>query len=113
MQRLRMTISAAAALLLPLVAAAQTGSTVEEGKRAYMAHGCYLCHGTVGHGGVGPRLAPRPMPLEAMTVLVRHSPRSMPAYDANILPDADMRRIHAYLSSIAPSPAVEQIPQLR
>lgn len=80
---------------------------------AYMSAGCYQCHGTVGQGGVGPRLAPKPMPLEAMMVFVRHSPRSMPPYDTKVLPDAELRKIHAYLNSIAPSPAAEQIPELR
>ncbi len=36
-----------------------------------MRVGCYTCHGTVGQGGAGARLAPNTMPLAAMQVWVR------------------------------------------
>jgi type IV pilus assembly protein PilQ len=36
-----------------------------------MRVGCYTCHGTVGQGGAGARLAPNTMPLPAMQVWVR------------------------------------------
>jgi mono/diheme cytochrome c family protein len=91
----------------------KAGEVLTEQKRAYLVAGCYQCHGTVGQGGVGPKLAPQPMALAAFSSFVRHSPRSMPAYDARVLSDADMKRIHDYLSSIAPSPAADQIPQLK
>lgn len=86
---------------------------VAAGKRTYMIAGCHQCHGTVGQGGVGPRLVPKPMPIEALTAFVRHSPRSMPAYDPQVLSDDELKRIHTYLTSIEPSPAVDQIPQLK
>ena len=67
----------------------------------------------MGQGGLGPHLAPKPMPLVAMSAFVRNTSRNMPAYDVRVLSDQDMQRIHAYLSSIAASPTVDQIPQLR
>ncbi len=100
--------------LLPLAAVAQTTPTPAIlGQRAYMVAGCYQCHGTAGQGDVGPRIAPRPFPLEGLIAFVRGSSRSMPAYDAVVLPDAELRAIHAFLESIAPSPAPDQIPLLK
>jgi mono/diheme cytochrome c family protein len=105
---------ALAALLLPLAGMAQTNARPPiDGQRAYMAAGCYQCHGTAGQGGVGPRLAPKPFPVDGLIAFVRGSSRSMPAYDAVVLPDAELRAIHAYLESIAPSPTPDQIPLLK
>jgi ubiquinol-cytochrome c reductase cytochrome c subunit len=109
----RKLLAAMALAAVPLTCLAQGSDPNTDGFRAYMTAGCYECHGTVGQGGVGPRLAPRPMPLEAMMAFVRHSARSMPAYDAKVLSDADLSRIHAYLNGIAPSPAPDKIPELR
>lgn len=103
--------TSAAILFLALPPAATAAD--DANKRAYMVAGCYQCHGTVGQGGVGPRLAPQPMPLAALTAFLRHSARSMPAYDAKILPDEDVKRIFDYLSSIPASPPADQIPQLK
>jgi ubiquinol-cytochrome c reductase cytochrome c subunit len=105
---------ALAALALHAAAEAQPAQDANnENKRAYLAAGCYACHGTVGQGGVGPRLAPKPMPLPAMSAFVRNTARNMPPYSTQMLPEADMKRIHDYLSSIEASPAVDQIPQLK
>ena len=77
---------------------------IEAGRRAFMAAGCYQCHGTIGQGGVGPRLAPAPLPVEAMTAFVRYAARNMPAYSPQVLSDADLRLIHGYLDSIKDPP---------
>jgi ubiquinol-cytochrome c reductase cytochrome c subunit len=77
----------------------------EKGKTLYVKHGCWQCHGFVGQGGIaGPRIAPDPMPLEAMKNFVRNSNRAMPPYREAVLSDADFNEIHAYLTSI-PKPA--------
>jgi mono/diheme cytochrome c family protein len=77
-----------------------------KGKEAYMKYGCWQCHGTIGQGSpiTGPKLAPEPMPLEAMSTFVRNSRRTMPPYREAVLPNADLADIHAYLSSV-PKPA--------
>ncbi|MES2187099.1 MAG: cytochrome c [Pseudomonadota bacterium] len=106
-----------AALLLqvPVAALSQApdAAAAADGKLAYMAAGCYQCHGIAAHGGVGPRLAPNPMPLEALSAFVRHAARNMPPYPVAVLADADLQRIHRYLASITASPAPDQIPQLK
>ncbi len=106
--------SMALALLQPAAAVLAQGTPIlDDNQRAYMAAGCYQCHGTVGQGGVGPRLAPKPMPYEALSAFVRHASRNMPPYPPEVVSDADLHRIHAYLSAIAASPPADRIPQLR
>ena len=97
----------------PIAGMCQINITVEEGKRVYMSAGCYQCHGTIGQGGVGPRLAPKPFPVEALNAFVRGSSRSMPPYEVRVLSEGDLLLIHAYLSSIEASPPIDQIPQLK
>ena len=73
-----------------------------KGKMLYMKDGCYECHGTVGQGGTGPRLAPR----TASLAYVRRPAGQMPPYTAKVLPDADLADVLAYLMTIqAPPPA--------
>ncbi len=85
----------------------------EKGKAAFVTHGCWQCHGTVGQGGVaGKTLAPKPMPFEAFSVFVRHSNGPMPPYQKAILSDADLADIHAYLQSIPAAKDYKSIPLL-
>lgn len=105
-------LCATALLLVPLACLAQSKEAVADGKQAYMAAGCYQCHGTVAQGGIGPRLGPKPFPVEALIAFVRATNRAMPAYGPEMLTDADLRRIHVYLSAIPASPSVDHIPQL-
>ena len=80
-------------------------ASAENGKTAFIQHGCWQCHGFQGQGGIaGPKLAPDPMPVEALIAFVRGSNRLMPPYQEAILPNADLADIHAYLQSI-PQPA--------
>jgi ubiquinol-cytochrome c reductase cytochrome c subunit len=87
-----------------------SAESIAAGKLAYMKAGCYQCHGTVGHGGVGPKLAPAPMPLEAMTAFVRYTSRNMPAYGPELLSDADLKNIHAYLGTMEPPAKIDSMP---
>lgn len=114
----RILITLAAAMLLPLATLAQqapapTAAQIANGQLAYTTAGCYLCHGTVGQGGAGPKLTPQPFPVEALTAFVRVSPGSMPPYPAHMLSDADLRDIHAFLVSRPASPPASQIPLLK
>ena len=90
------------ALVLP-VCAAQAASP-EHGKLVFMKMGCWQCHGTVGQGGAGPRIAPDPIPDETFAAFLRTTSRAMPPYREKILSDADLADIYAYLQSI-PKPA--------
>ena len=105
-----------AALLLAVLGASQAAlaaGSAEKGKTAYVQHGCWQCHGFAGQGGVtGPKLAPDPMPLEAMSAFVRNTRGAMPPYQRAILSDADLADIHAYLSSIPAPKDYKSIPLL-
>src|SRR4029077_10749386 len=79
------------------------------GKEAFMQAGCYTCHGTVGQGGAGARLAPKPRAQAGVMAYVRSGRRGwsvaggMPAYPASMLSDSALADIYAYLASI-PAP---------
>jgi ubiquinol-cytochrome c reductase cytochrome c subunit len=104
---------AALAAGLVLGAAFNGASASEKGKQLYVKHGCWQCHGFVGQGGIaGPKLAPEPMPLEAMRNFIRTTNRRMPPYREAILSDADFAEIHAYLTSIPKAPDPKSIPLL-
>src|SRR5438445_9221189 len=105
-------IAAIAAGLLAAPLAAAAGSA-EKGKTAYVKHGCWQCHGFVGQGGVsGPKLAPNPIPPEALSAFVRNPARAMPPYHKAILSGADLTDIHAYLHSLPKRPDYKSIPLL-
>jgi mono/diheme cytochrome c family protein len=77
-------------------------------------YGCYQCHGTEGQGSpvTGPRLAPNPLPFEALSAFVRTSSREMPPFREAVLPNEDLADIYAYLQSIKPGPDYKAIPLL-
>ena len=104
---------AALAAGLVLGAGFNAASASEKGKQLYVKHGCWQCHGFVGQGGIaGPRIAPDPMPAEAMLNFVRSSNRAMPPYSPQMMSDADFKEIHAYLVSIPKAPDPKSIPLL-
>jgi|HubBroStandDraft_6_1064221.scaffolds.fasta_scaffold1463188_1 mono/diheme cytochrome c family protein len=74
------------------------------GKRVYMADGCYQCHGSVGQGSrpTGPHLAPNPVPFEGFAAQLRHPANTMPPYTSVVLSDQDLADIYAFLLSIPP-----------
>jgi ubiquinol-cytochrome c reductase cytochrome c subunit len=77
-------------------------------------YGCYQCHGTQGQGSVvtGPKLAPDPLPYEALSAFIRTSSRNMPPFREAILPNADLEDIYAYLKSIPAAKDWKTIPLL-
>ena len=94
----------------PAVAVAQSA---EKGQVAYVKHGCWQCHGFAAQGGIaGPKLAPDPMPLVALTAFVRHTRGAMPPYQEAILSSADLADIHAWLQSLPKAQDYKNIPLL-
>ena len=90
------------------------GASAENGKRLFMKAGCWQCHGTVGQGGVaGPRIAPDPLPYEALAAFVRTTNRAMPPYREAVLSDNDLADIYAYLESVPKPPAPDSLPLLK
>jgi ubiquinol-cytochrome c reductase cytochrome c subunit len=105
--------SVAPAILSPtfFVALAQNAANADNGKRLFFRNGCYECHGTMGQGGTGPRLAPRPLPAPALTAYIRKPGPGMPLYSEKVMTDAEAADVRAYLASIAEPP--KDIPLLK
>jgi mono/diheme cytochrome c family protein len=96
---------------------AALAASAENGKIAFVKHGCWQCHGFEGQGSVatsnGKVLAPDPMPFETFEAFVRSTNRAMPPYREAILSNADLADIYAYLQSIPKSQDVNSIPLLK
>ena len=104
---------AALAAGLLLAPGTTLADSAENGKQVFMRAGCWQCHGTVGQGGVaGPKLAPDPLPFDALSSFVRTTNRQMPAYRKQVLSDADLADLYAYLQSIPKGPDPKTIPLL-
>ena len=106
----RNLLFATGVLFAPVALAA---GSADKGKAAYVKHGCWQCHGFAGQGGVtGPKLAPEPMPLEALSAFVRNTRGGMPPYQSAILSEADLADIHAWLLSLPKARDHKSIPLL-
>ena len=83
---------------------------VANGKRLYLAQGCFTCHGRSGQGGAlngpAPSLAKTEMPFDGFVAELRDPANDMPAYSKALLSDQDIADIYAYVESLpGPRPA--------
>ena len=81
----------------------------ENGKKIYTTYGCYQCHGYVGQGGGGARLAPRPIAFAAFSRYVRLPTGQMPPYTPKVLSNQELADIYAFLLTIPQPPAANSI----
>ena len=109
-------------MALTLTAPAQAPTTpadnapannLESGKKLFAQYGCYQCHGYAAQGGVGPRLAPRPLAFAAFSKYVRQPTGEMPPYTAKVLSNPQLADVYAFLRSVPQPPPIESIPLLR
>jgi mono/diheme cytochrome c family protein len=101
---------------------AAPGGNAANGRTTFIKAGCQGCHGTVGQGGPGGRLAPKPVPIAVFTTYVRQGKvnnpganrnwAGMPPYSTKFISDSELADIYAYLASIADPPPVKNIPLL-
>ena len=86
------------------------------GKRLYLADGCFECHDRAGQGGrfnyLTPALAQIALPVESVIAFLREAPNDMPSFSADVLSDKDAADIHAYLSSLPGPKAAKDIPPI-
>jgi mono/diheme cytochrome c family protein len=103
---------AALAAGLVLGQASALAAAADKGKSEFLQHGCWQCHGYEGQGGVGPKLAPNPIPFDTLSNFVRTTNRQMPPFSKQILSDEDLADIYAYLQSVPKAPDPGGIPLL-
>lgn len=102
MKRIIFAVSFLAMFAASFAFAQAPAGDAAKGKVLFMKNGCYECHGTVGQGGTGPRIAPR----TGSIAYIRKPAGQMPPYTAKVVPDSDVADLLAYLMTIpAPPPA--------
>jgi mono/diheme cytochrome c family protein len=96
-------------------APAPTGSA-ENGKTAFIKHGCWQCHGFEGQGSTatsgGRVIADTQLPFDAFKAYVRNPAGAMPPFHVEILPDSALADIYAYLESRPKPKPAKDIPLL-
>jgi mono/diheme cytochrome c family protein len=89
---------------------------VADGKRLYLADGCFTCHGRVGQGGAyntpAPILAHTAMPFDGFKGQIRNPINDMPAFPTAILSDKDIADIYAFVESLPGPRAPKDFPIL-
>ena len=102
---------------LQSVAPASTGESLkgnaDNGKKLFVAFGCYECHGRQGAGAsTGARIGPPAISLAAVLRYVRAPTGQMPPYTAKVVSDQDLADIYTYLKSFPPLQPAANIPLL-
>lgn len=97
--------------------ASSPAGNVENGKRLFVKHGCYQCHGYEGQGaagganGSGARLGPDPMmPMRSFTNYIRKPTGIMPPYSASVVSDQNVADMYAYLKARPRPVSLDNIP---
>jgi mono/diheme cytochrome c family protein len=116
------TLFVFAALLFVLPAAqaqqssgAPPNGNAQNGKKLFMADGCYECHGRQGQGAAqtgAARIGPPMLSFDGFQSYVRKPTNNMPPYTSKAIPDQDLADIYAYLKSIPMPPKGKDIPLL-
>jgi mono/diheme cytochrome c family protein len=92
-----------------------TGSA-ENGKTAFIKHGCWQCHGFEGQGSTatsaGRVIADTQLPFDAFKAYVRDPAGAMPPFHAEILSDSALADIYAYLETRPKPKPAKDIPLL-
>jgi ubiquinol-cytochrome c reductase cytochrome c subunit len=105
--RLSLVAFFASCCVLPIANAA-LAADAERGAETYLRVGCWQCHGYAAQGAsTGPKLAPDPLPMEAIRDYIRVPGDRMPPYREAVLSDEEIADIHAYLETIPPAPNLE------
>ena len=112
--RVHLLLAAVAASLVASDAA--LAASADNGKTAFVQHGCWQCHGYEGQGSIttsaGRVLANTKEPADAFAAYVRQPTGAMPPFSAAILSDADLADIYAYLQARPKPKAASDIPLL-
>jgi mono/diheme cytochrome c family protein len=107
-KRLAVTAFAAAAFSLGASSLLQAQKAppgdAGNGKRLYLADGCFTCHGRSGQGGAfngpAPSLAKTEMPFDGFKAQLRDPANDMPAYSTAVLSDQEIADMYAFVQSL-------------
>jgi len=88
----------------------------DNGKRVYLADGCFTCHGRIGEGGnyygLTPILARTALPFEGFKQQLRDPARVMPPFPEAVLSDKEAADIYAFLQTLPGKRPVKDFPLL-
>jgi mono/diheme cytochrome c family protein len=86
----------------------------DNGKKIFVAYGCFECHGRMAQGAAatGPRLGPHPIAITAVLQELRHPANEMPPYTEKTVSNAEVADIYAFLQSLPDPPKPDSIPLL-
>src|SRR5438067_11135061 len=95
---------------------ANVSADAANGRKIYLADGCWQCHGRVGQGGLmtgpAPVLAQTRLPFAAFARQVRNPVNDMPPYPQTLLSDQEVADIFAYLQALPGRRPLKDIPIL-
>ena len=107
---------ACGAFALPVAAQDAPKGDVANGKRIYLATGCFMCHGRSGQGGAyngpAPVLAKTEMPFDGFKGQLRQPVEDMPAYSVAVMSDQQIADIYAFVQSLPGRRNAKDIPIL-
>lgn len=87
-----------------------------DGKRLYLAVGCFLCHGRAGQGGAlngpAPVLAKTEMPFDGFKGQLRQPINDMPAYSDKVISDKQVADLYAFVQSLPGRRPAKDLPLL-
>jgi len=87
----------------------------QNGRKIFVADGCYECHGREGQGATqtgAARIGPPLLDFDGFKSYVRQPSNQMPPYTSKAVPDKDLADIYAFLKSIPMPPKGKDIPLL-
>ena len=107
MKILALLVVAAGAIFAQGRGGAIADGDVENGRKLFLADGCYQCHGYAGQGGrAGARIGPPVLNAAGVIRYVRRPTGQMPAFTDKVISDQQLTDIYAYLKTFpAPTPA--------
>ena len=113
MKTLALLFVASAAIFAQGKSGANPEGDVANGKKLFLADGCYQCHGYAGQGGrAGARIGPPVLNAAGVIRYVRRPAGQMPAFTEKVISDRELTDIYAYLKTFpTPTPA-KDIPLL-
>jgi len=95
---------AAGSLAAPARAQDAPRGDIANGKRVYLATGCFTCHGRAGQGGAyngpAPALARTAMPFDGFKMQTRNPAKDMPAYSELVMSDQEIADIYVFVQSL-------------